>query len=809
MSLAGMIFSAKTEAGLARSPNRMPMLSIPTSNRSADKPHAGGQPGPDQARSMIAVDWRRRGRRIWSTTGKHPAGSDQPPFAAIPTPPVKRAPKDDRCYSEPVNRPVILDESDASDRRTLAELRADPHIEVIDRWDEQKANAQSVLPPLAPEIMAESKRWAFYPWRKTVVSILGPRSFRALRLDRNRNLITGSEQDRLGRLKIGVVGLSVGHAVAHMLATQGLCGTLRLADFDTLEVSNLNRVPATVFDLGVNKATVAARRIAELDPYLPVEVNTSGLSAAAMDAFLDGLDILVEECDSLDMKVGVRLAARARHIPVLMATSDRGLVDIERFDMDPSRPILHGLLGDIDLDELSGLSNREKLPYILRLFDIQGLSTRSAASLVEIEQTLATWPQLASEVSLGATAVCEAVRRIGLNEPLASGRVRIDVGQALDRVAEPAPHDESSPSGADCAMAAEPPESSAHLIVAAAANRAPSAANNQPWHIETDPNSVTIELSTEHVATLDVDYRASAVAVGAAWFNARVAAAKHGVLGPADIAGHGHRLSAVVKLADGGDPNLARLYEPMWLRETNRHRGAAVALEDGVAASLEAVAAAEGARLQLLTGADEIADVASIFAASDRVRYLTQHMHAEMLSEIRWPTTDSMESGIDMRSLEMDRWELTGFNIARRPDVIRKLAEWEAGAGLGNYTRARICASSGFGVVSIQGDTLADYARGGSAMEAVWITAQHLGLAVQPLAPVFLYARNDDELRGLSPDFAAHLGSLQERLRALTHTRADESHVLLFRFSHAPKTSVRSLRRSLGTVSAAAMTGSG
>ncbi len=79
----------------------------------------------------------------------------------------------------------------------------------------------------------------------------------------------------------------MGHAVAHMLATQGLCGTLRLADFNTLEVSNLNRVPATVFDLGVNKATVAARRIAELDPYLPVEVNTSGLSAAAMDAFLD------------------------------------------------------------------------------------------------------------------------------------------------------------------------------------------------------------------------------------------------------------------------------------------------------------------------------------------------------------------------------------------------------------------------------------------------------------------------------------------------------------------------------------------
>ena len=96
--------------------------------------------------------------------------------------------------------------------------------------------------------------------------------FRTLRLDRNRNNITAGEQARLGSLTIGVAGLSVGHVIAHTLAVQGLCGCIRLADFDHLELSNLNRVPATVFDLGLNKAHVAARRIAELDPYLRVEV---------------------------------------------------------------------------------------------------------------------------------------------------------------------------------------------------------------------------------------------------------------------------------------------------------------------------------------------------------------------------------------------------------------------------------------------------------------------------------------------------------------------------------------------------------
>ena len=94
--------------------------------------------------------------------------------------------------------------------------------------------------------------------------MLGPRAFSAVRLDRNRSLITTEEQALLGALRIGVAGLSVGHVIAHTLAAQGICGELRLADFDRIALSSLNRVPATVLDLGLNKAEVAARRIAEL-----------------------------------------------------------------------------------------------------------------------------------------------------------------------------------------------------------------------------------------------------------------------------------------------------------------------------------------------------------------------------------------------------------------------------------------------------------------------------------------------------------------------------------------------------------------
>ncbi|MDP9165234.1 MAG: Rv1355c family protein, partial [Actinomycetota bacterium] len=328
----------------------------------------------------------------------------------------------------------LLDATIGDDADVLARLRSDPTIEFVDSWATQHGALLRLSPALPTQIVDEPPRYAYYPWRRAVAKILGPQSYRRLRLDRNRNLITAHEQDRLGQLRIGVVGLSSGHVVAHTLAMEGLCGELRLADFDDLELSNLNRIPAGVFDLGLNKTAVAARRIAELDPYLTVRTAPAGVTAATVDDFLSGLDVVVEECDSLDVKVDVRRAARKRRLPVLMATSDRGLVDVERFDLEPDRPIFHGLLGDVDPGSLASLSTRDKVPYVLRLIEVGGLSARAAASLLEVGHAISTWPQLAADVTLGAGAVAEAVRRIGLGEPLSSGRIRLDVGAALDRI---------------------------------------------------------------------------------------------------------------------------------------------------------------------------------------------------------------------------------------------------------------------------------------------------------------------------------------------------------------------------------------
>ena len=79
---------------------------------------------------------------------------------------------------------------------------------------------------------AECGRWVYYPWSRRLVHLLGPAEFRELRLDRNRHKITAAEQARLGAATVGIVGLSVGNAIALTLALEGVGGHLRLADFD-------------------------------------------------------------------------------------------------------------------------------------------------------------------------------------------------------------------------------------------------------------------------------------------------------------------------------------------------------------------------------------------------------------------------------------------------------------------------------------------------------------------------------------------------------------------------------------------------
>ncbi|MCI0921324.1 ThiF family adenylyltransferase [Sphingobacterium rhinopitheci] len=277
--------------------------------------------------------------------------------------------------------------------------------------------------------------WVYYPWANRLVHLLDEQEFFEVRTNRNNNKISPEEQAILKDRSVGIIGLSVGQSVALTIAMERVCGKLRLADFDTIELSNLNRIRTSVHNLGLSKVIVVAREIAEIDPYLEVEVFMEGLNASNMkDFFLkDGqLDVLIELCDSLDMKLSSRLLAREYQIPVVMETNDRCMVDIERFDVEGTRGILHGLISETELANLNDLSPEAKLQLILKIVDKDRLSPKMIEAFSQMGKTIRSWPQLASSVTMGGGITTDIVRRILLGEKCISGRWYFDVEDILN-----------------------------------------------------------------------------------------------------------------------------------------------------------------------------------------------------------------------------------------------------------------------------------------------------------------------------------------------------------------------------------------
>ena len=763
-------------------------------------------PFPDERYRTIAVEWRRSRSQELSTPEQRQAMRieaeqlSRNPDLRCPGP---LAPDSTRTRSW---RPLILDARVRDQREVLRVLREDPSLQVIDRLAEQRAQLAEVKPPPAPSLEEEGPRWVYYPWRRAVVRLLGPRSFDTLRLDRNRNKVTRSEQARQRTLRIGVVGLSAGHSIAHVLAMEGLAGELRLTDFDTVELSNLNRIPASVLDLGVNKAVVAARRIGEIDPYLRVTMSPEGIRPDNLGSFLDGLDVVIEECDSLDIKLLLREVARERRIPVLMETSDRGVLDVERFDLEPDRPLFHGLLPGLRSSDLAGLSLQQKAPFVLRILGASDVSPRGAASLLEVGETVTGWPQLGSEVTLGAATAAAAVRRLGQNGELASGRVRFDVEEVLAGIAPLAADPEDEFEHDVPVEKFDPPlpsDSDPIEIIVDAARRAPSGGNIQPWRFEANAHEIRMYLVPERTTTMDVRHRGSYVSIGAALFNARVAAASLKNLGECQLFPEGSPSHHVATLQVGAstDYEIAPLEPRVRARSANRQMGDASPIDDEIVAQLTRAVAREGSQLRLTSSRDRIADMAELLGESDRIRFLLPTLHREMVGELRFPGHDTLEEGLDVRTLELSLPELAALELLRRSDVMAHLSDWRAGRALGAHTRALVGSSSALAVVTLPRAEPAWYVRGGAAVERLWLTAEVLGLAVQPVSPVFLYAVDEKDFLRLGGErHVDTLIDLSQRFNKFWDLDDGEQVALLLRLSYAPPPSARSARLPLNTL---------
>ena len=330
----------------------------------------------------------------------------------------------------------LLDPTDSADS-TRRDALLSAGTSLVDTYDEQLAELAQIRDPASlgstPKPLADNpgERLVFYPWRNSLVRVVGPDAYRELRTNRNRELLTHEEQERFASAHIGFAGLNVGNPGAVCIALEGGSSRMKLADLDPLSLTNLNRFRAGLPDLGVNKATLTARQVLEIDPYYELELYDAGIAPATIESFMTEphIDLLVEEMDALPLKVLVREAAKTARIPVIMVTGNGEgvLLDVERYDLEPDLAILNGLLGNSIRDqslspEVMKLSLRERAHLARDFMGKSFLDSRLLDSFEAFGRSLVGIPQLAESSFLRGAALCYAAKAIILKRPLPSGR---------------------------------------------------------------------------------------------------------------------------------------------------------------------------------------------------------------------------------------------------------------------------------------------------------------------------------------------------------------------------------------------------
>ena len=650
--------------------------------------------------------------------------------------------------------------------------------------------------------------WAYYGWSGRLVHILNEAEFVELRTNRNLYKITTDEQQELASKRVGVVGLSVGQAIALTVVLERSAGELRLADFDRIDLSNLNRLRAGVHCIDVPKVLVTAREISEIDPYLRVEVFPEGINEANIGAFLTTggkLHAVVEECDSLDVKILIRHRARQLGIPVVMATSDNGMLDVERFDKEPNRPILHGLADDLQPVALRGLSTEQKVPYVAKILDLSNASERLRASLLEVEQTISTWPQLGSSVTSGGGDAADALRRILIGESMPSGRYLI--GRIQNEGAKfPNPSVRSEETTTQIC------EDILLRDLVGQAVLAPSGGNAQPWKWVAGEDRIDLFLDPHRSSELDFQWSGSYTALGCATENLIMAAhhAQREIRLETFPAGPQALHVARFRLLAAGDSEAEPhwrddLYDQIALRRTNRKRGTRQAIPFGIIEDLTSAARSiPSIDIRWLTGENDLALIGELVGITDRLRLLSPTFHRELFGELRWTKEAAVAdgAGIDVETLELSPSDRTGLEILLDPKVLELVRAWGGGRKLEEPAHRLIAGSSAVGLIFAPQAGALDFFNGGRAFQRLWLMATRLGICIQPITvlPYLLARLKRGRGEGLDEQMAHELCALLPRWEQLFDNRSGPAEVMLFRLGTGSDTEKRSLRRPLDQV---------
>jgi molybdopterin/thiamine biosynthesis adenylyltransferase len=666
---------------------------------------------------------------------------------------------------------------------------------------------------------------------------------------RNVGWVTREEQGRLRAKRVAIAGLGgVGGVHLLTLARLGI-GHFRVADFDTFDFANFNRqVGATVSTVGLPKAQVLGDMARDINPDVCLEAFPEGVTAANVDAFLDGVDLYVDGLDffAFDAREAVFAACARKGIPAITVAplgmgaallnflpgqmsfeqyfrwagcdetdkALRFLVGLSpsflhaRYLVDPSAVDFWARKGPstgMACQLCAGIAGTEALKILLDRGGV--VAAPRGVHFDAYRNTLkTTWRPWGNANPVQRLLLAFVRRRYA---GLAGAPVAPSADpRASDTVEEPLPR-----------WRGKPLESISHLVldgIAAsiepwntlleAARWAPSGDNTQPWRFEVlSPSHLVVRgFDTRHWCVYDIDGRPSRIAIGAMLETLRIAAAQIDL--SAEIVMRdgmpGNAPTFDVRLRSGAPARWPALAAAIPTRSVQRRAMSTQPLSDDLKRSVEAAVAHAGPfDCVWLEGLPKKLAVARLLSHSSWLRMTLAAAHRTHVRVIEWQASHSADRipdraiGLDRLTLRLMRWVLG--------DQRRALffARWLGGTWIPRLQLDLIPAvacGAHLAIVMRQGAAATpavDFALG-AAVQRAWLAAESLGVRVQPeIAPLIFaeYGRRDS---GVLPDPAMARGcaALAEALSGLSSGGGSNPVLWMCRMGVGQRALARSLR---------------
>jgi hypothetical protein len=292
-----------------------------------------------------------------------------------------------------------------------------------------------------------------------------------------------------------------------------------------------------------------------------------------------------------------------------------------------------------------------------------------------VEQTINTWPQLASSVALGGAVGADVCRRILLDQYHESGRYYIDldelVGDKKEESLDKGRNNPFTPLTSDemrqlagnvkakIGKSAVTLEKAVVSDLVNAANAAPSTGNDQPWKwLYTDGILYLYHDQFRSFSFGDFQKIASFISFGAAYENLCIHALSHGLDTHYEFIpdNRNEQLVAAIRFSPMQNRMQAELLMPLndyiTKRHTNRNITPRAELQPAVFERLSALTQTiPNAKLQWFKDEETLTALGEIIGACDRIRLLNKEGHHDFVHhEMRWTSEDAEKSMDGKRS---------------------------------------------------------------------------------------------------------------------------------------------------------------